>query len=200
MIERSGFHSSVMRRRDPTVRRLLHPLLIVLATIFLIEAWLWDHLQPVVARLVALIPFAALKRQIGVAIDRLPPPATLVVFVVPLAVLFPLKIAGLWLLAHGAFISAVLLLLFAKVIGVGVTAFVFDATRDKLLQMAWFRLVYHRVMAWRDWAHALLDPIKLRIRRGVERLLRQRTGGMVGLLRRLRRMRRRPDVGVRKPI
>lgn len=182
------------------MRQLLHLLLVVLATIFLMEAWLWDHLQPLVARFVALIPLAALKRQISAAIDRLPPAATLVVFIVPLAVLFPLKIAGLWLLAHGAFMSAALLLVFAKVVGVGVTAFVFDATRDKLLQMVWFRLVYHRVMTWRDWAHALLDPIKLRIRRGVDGLLRQRPGGVVALLRRLRRMRRQspPNVGARE--
>ena len=37
-------------------RRLLQPLWVLLAIIFLIEAWFWDHLAPVVARVVALIP------------------------------------------------------------------------------------------------------------------------------------------------
>ena len=38
------------------LRRLLQPLWVLLAIIFLIEAWLWDHLEPIVARVVAAIP------------------------------------------------------------------------------------------------------------------------------------------------
>ena len=37
------------------MRRLLQPFWVLLAVIFLIEAWLWDHLEPIVARIVALI-------------------------------------------------------------------------------------------------------------------------------------------------
>ena len=43
------------------MRKLLRPVLIFLAVIFLIEAWLWDHLAPVVARVVNLIPLARFK-------------------------------------------------------------------------------------------------------------------------------------------
>ena len=43
------------------MRRLLKPLWILLAVIFLIEAWLWDHLEPIVERIVAWIPFRAFK-------------------------------------------------------------------------------------------------------------------------------------------
>ena len=42
------------------VRHLLRPLWVLLALLFFVEAWLWDHLQPVVARIVALIPLAEL--------------------------------------------------------------------------------------------------------------------------------------------
>ena len=34
----------------------------------------------------------------------------------------------------------------AKVVSIGVTAFIFDLTRPKLLQLAWFRRLYDRVM------------------------------------------------------
>src|SRR5258708_4119788 len=34
------------------MRRLLQPIWVLLAIIFLIEAWLWDHLEPIVAALV----------------------------------------------------------------------------------------------------------------------------------------------------
>ena len=44
------------------LRRLLQPFWVLLAIIFLIEAWLWDHLEPIVARVVALIPLRAFKQ------------------------------------------------------------------------------------------------------------------------------------------
>ncbi len=37
------------------MRRLLRPLWILLALIFLLEAWLWDRVEPIIARVVALI-------------------------------------------------------------------------------------------------------------------------------------------------
>ncbi len=173
------------------MRKILRPVLIVLAVIFLIEAWLWDRLEPVIAWLVARIPLKELKRRIAAAIDRFPPPASLVVFVVPVVMLFPLKIAGLWLLARGAVLSATAVLVFAKLAGVGITAFVFDATREKLLMMRWFRALYDRVMAWRAWAHALVDPIKQRIRLRMRLLVPQRSRRAYQLFKRMRLIRRR---------
>ena len=46
----------------------------------------------------------------------------------------------------------------------GVTAFIFDVTRPKLLQLAWFRWFYEHMLVWLAKAHALIDPIKLRMR------------------------------------
>ena len=43
------------------LRRLLQPIWVLLAVIFLIEAWLWDHLEPIVAWVVAKIPLQAFK-------------------------------------------------------------------------------------------------------------------------------------------
>jgi len=42
------------------MRRLLRPLWVLLALIFLVEAWLWDRVEPVIARVVALIPLPRL--------------------------------------------------------------------------------------------------------------------------------------------
>ena len=49
-------------------------------------------------------------------------------------------------------------------LGVGVTAFIFDVTRAKLLEMDWFERLYEFVLALRAKAKALVDPIKQRIR------------------------------------
>ena len=82
------------------MRRLLQPFWVLLAVIFLIEAWLWDHLEPIVARIVALIPLLAFKQWLSERVDALSPAMTLIVFAVPVIPLFPLKLVGLWLLAH----------------------------------------------------------------------------------------------------
>jgi hypothetical protein len=176
------------------VRRLLRPILIVLAIIFLIEAWLWDRLEPAVSWVVDRIPLKRFKQWLAHWIGKLPPGVTLFVFLVPPIALFPIKLLALWLIARGALLSAAGVFMLGKVAGVGITAFVFDATRDKLLQMAWFRAVYDRVMSWRDWAHALVDPIKHRIKLRLKLLMPKNSRRAFRLWNRIRRIRRRMHV------
>src|ERR1700739_219360 len=145
------------------LRRLLQPVWVLLAVIFLIEAWLWDHLEPIVAWVVAQMPLRAFKQWLAERVDTLSPAMTLIVFIVPVIPLFPLKLVGLWLLTHEHFMSAIFTILFAKFLGVGVTAFVFDVTRPKLLEMAWFENIYEFISGLRAEANALVDPIKARI-------------------------------------
>lgn len=169
-------------------RYLLRPLWILLALLFLLEAWLWDHLQPVVARLVALIPLAKLKRAIASLVASLPPWAVLFVFAIPLIAMLPLKFLEVYFIAKRNWLGALAVIVFVKLAGVGVTAFIFDVTRDKLLQMAWFRRVYGWVMWARDWAHAQTEPVRQRVRQLVWLMKPRRAGTF---LRRLMRLRRR---------
>jgi hypothetical protein len=145
------------------LRRLLQPLWVLLAIVFLIEAWLWDHLEPIVAWFVSILPMRAFKQWLADRVDALSPAMTLIVFAVPVIPLFPLKLVGLWLLAHEYWASAVFTILFAKFVGVGVTAFMFDVTRDKLLEMNWFEKLYEFIIDVRARANALVEPIKQRI-------------------------------------
>jgi hypothetical protein len=145
------------------LRRLLQPIWVLLAVIFLIEAWLWDHLEPIVAWVVAKLPLQAFKAWLAERVDTLSPAMTLIVFAVPVIPLFPLKLVGLWLLTHEYWLSAIFTILFAKLVGVGVTAFVFDVTRPKLLEMGWFERLYEFIIGLRAKAVALVDPIKRRI-------------------------------------
>jgi hypothetical protein len=169
------------------VRRLTRAFLILLAIIFLIEAWLWRHLGPIVEWIVAWLPLRAVKARLAGIIRKLPPAATLVVFVVPVAALFPLKVLGLWLLAHKYWIAAGGVLVFAKLVGVAVTAFVFEVTRPKLLQLRWFRWLYEHVLMGLDWAHRLVAPVRRRIRRLLRIVRAKQTGRALRLLRRIRR-------------
>jgi hypothetical protein len=169
------------------MRRLLQPFWVLLAIIFLIEAWLWDHLEPIVARVVALIPLRAFKQWLAERVDTLSPAMTLIVFIVPVIPLFPLKLVGLWLLTHEYWVSAVVTIVFAKFLGVGVAAFIFDVTRHKLLEMQWFEKLYKFVMSLRTKAAALVEPVKLRI---MEALRGERGGWSSRMLRLIQRFRK----------
>ena len=169
------------------MRRLLRPLWIVLALLFLMEAWLWDHLEPIVARVVNLIPWGRLKEKLARLIEDLPPWATLIVFVIPFIVLLPLKFLEVYFIAKRQWLAAGAVLILAKLLGLGVTAFVFDVTRDKLLQMAWFHRMFDWFMWLRDRAHEQTEPIQLRIRQLIWLLKPQRAGRFVRRLMRLRR-------------
>ena len=191
------------------MRRLLKPLWILLALVFLFEAWLWDHLAPLVRRVVDLIPWRRLKERAAAWIEHLPPHATLFVFLVPVLALFPVKIAGLWLLAHGYWLSAMAVLGLAKIVSMAITAFIFELTRPKLLELAWFRWLYQHVLEWLAWAHALVDPVKAQVRewlrarlapirrklRSLFWLMRPKRAGR--FLRRLVRIRRRMQAAQR---
>jgi len=80
------------------------------------------------------------------------------------AVEVALKLVGLWLLANEYWLSAGMVIVFGKLVGVGVTAFIFDVTREKLLEMRWFEATYDFIMTLRAKAVALVNPIKQRIR------------------------------------
>lgn len=166
---------------------MLRPLWVLLALLFLLEAWLWEHLEPVVAWFVRLVAWDRLRERLRRGIAALPPWATLIVFVIPFIVLFPLKILEVWLLAHKQWLAAALVLVLAKLLGLGVTAFIFEATREKLLQMAWFRRLFDWFIWARDWAHAQTEPIRARMRQYVWFMKPGRAGRFLRRLLRLRR-------------
>ncbi len=175
-------------------RQFLRPLWVILALLFLLEAWLWDHLEPVIARIVNLIPWGRLKVRLAALIERLPPYAALVVFVVPLVVvLLPLKFFEVYVIATQGWLGVIVALLFAKFLGVGVTAFVFDVTRSKLLQIPWFHRMYDWFIWLRSWSDEMTEPIRQRIRRLAWLLKPQRAGRFFRLFMRLRRRAYRGD-------
>src|SRR3954463_12993327 len=130
------------------MRRVLKPLWFLLAVVFLVEAWLWDHLRAVIAWVVNLVPLDKLKTGLATLVEKLPPWAVLIVFVVPFIVLLPLKFLEVYFLVQRQWLGAIVVLVLAKLLGLGVTAFIFDVTRPKLLQMAWFRWVYGLALYW----------------------------------------------------
>jgi hypothetical protein len=165
------------------MKRLTRPFWIALALVFLFEAWLWDVLEPIVARVVNVIPWGRIKPAFIRMVERLSPRMTLVVFAIPFVVLLPVKFLEFWLLAHRQWIAAITVLVAAKLVGLGLTAFIFDATKDKLLELAWFRHLYEFFIWARDWANEKVRPVKLQLREWSRATI-------VPVMRRLRRWRR----------
>jgi hypothetical protein len=168
-------------------RRWLRPLWIILALLFLAEAWLWDHLEPLVARAVSLFPWAKLKERLRLLIADLPPWATLFVFAIPFIAMLPLKFLEVYFLATRNWLGAILVIVFVKLVGLGVTAFIFDVTREKLLQMEWFNRLYEWMLWARDRAHEVTEPVRGRVRQLMWLMKPQRAGRFLRHFLRLRR-------------
>jgi hypothetical protein len=153
--------------RHNLMRKLGQPLWFILAAVFVFEAWLWDRLGGLLKLIPASIPFESLKQALVRGMNALPAPLVLLVFLIPIAVIEPFKIVVLWLIAHHHIVYGILAFVAAKIFGLGLVAFLFDATRSKLLSMAWFARFYVWVMKIRALAHEILEPYKQRLRQAL---------------------------------
>ncbi|MFY8040141.1 MAG: hypothetical protein ACOVN4_10820 [Bosea sp. (in: a-proteobacteria)] len=168
------------------MRALSRAFWFTIAAIFVLEAWLWDRLGPIVHRLVALLPIKPLRLWLEKIIAAMPPWAALALFVPPLLVLEPLKIAALWLFAQGRIIAGIAVFAVAKVVGLGLLAWLFDLTRDKLLSMAWFAHGHALVLRGLSWARAMVAPFREKIASLIWLLRRERRSRFFKHLSRLR--------------
>jgi hypothetical protein len=180
------------------MRRFLRPLWFLLALLFLVEAWLWDHLVPAIRWIVDVIPWRTLKARLADMLAHLSPPATLVVFLIPAGIYFGLELIALWPMSYGRWVLALVVLIVAKIIGAAITAFAFDVTRDKLLQMAWFRRGYEIVIGWRAAAHRLADPYLTEIRAWIRSVKKMWQPSDSRLSRFVQRLRRKAQVVLHK--
>lgn len=155
------------------VWRLTKPVLriglqILLALIIVFEEWGWRPLAELLGRFARWRPWA----QIEYAIVRLPPYAALLAFVLPSALLLPLKFLALFLVANGQFLLAALLFAGAKVVATALVARLFLLTQPALMQIGWFAWAYDRVMPWKE---ALTDYVRLSVPWRMGRLWKERT-------------------------
>ncbi len=121
------------------------------------------------------------------AVADLSPRATLFVLLLPFIALLPLKFLEVYFLTTHNWLGAAAIIIAAKVVGLGIIAFIFDVTRDKLLQMAWFRRLYEWTLRLRQWAHDITAPVRERVRQLVWLLKPQRAGRFARQLVRLGR-------------
>lgn len=177
-------------------RRLLKPLWILIALLFLLEAWLWDLIQPIIAWLITRLPWQTLKAALARNVARLPAAIVVFLFVVPEVIGLPLQFFALWIVAKGAVITGTLLFIVVKTLGLALALVLFEACKEKLMELAWFRYVHDQVMRARVWAKAQVQPLIDEIAALRHRLMLKikavmGEGGFFEMLRRVRAVVRR---------
>ncbi len=130
-------------------RWLLAPLVACAAIVLLVEEWLWDDLARLAAAVGRWFPLAWLEARIR----RLPPWAAVLLFVSPSALVFPVKIAAVWLVARGHPALGVATLVLAKVVGTAILARLYALTEPQLLSIAWFARLRARVLDFEQRVH-----------------------------------------------
>jgi hypothetical protein len=155
----------------------------IVALIFLGLSWLWDHLHPIVAYIVSLIPLEGLKEAVRRFMARLSPYPTLIVFLIPAVVHELMKVGAIWLFHKHQWLAGIFVYLAADVIGLALVAFLFQTCRDKLLSIPWFAKCYAWFEAAHVWAAQQVAPIKAHIHQAlVEAGL---IGGRAGIIAKL---------------
>lgn len=144
-------------------RQLSRAFWFTLALIFLFESWLWDHVKDWLRALGRALGVERFEPWLRSLVDRLAPPMTLALFAVPAILIFPFKLLALGLIATGHVGVGIVAIFLAKTLALGVTSFLFDICREKLLMMEWFAHFYSIVLDVRAWATALVAPYKARL-------------------------------------
>ena len=129
--------TSILRALWRVVRALL---LALAALVMFIEEWGWRPLSAFLGRIARWPPLAWIEERIRAA----PPRVALVLFLVPAVLLFPLKLAALWLIHERHAMLGLGLIVVAKLAGTALVGRLFVLTEPQLMRYAWFA----RAMAW----------------------------------------------------
>ncbi|CAN5448030.1 hypothetical protein BH11PSE11_BH11PSE11_35350 [soil metagenome] len=124
-----------MARAPGTFRRLLFAPFVYLAAILLLfEDWIWDATKSVLARLPDVPALKAIERQV----QRLPPYAALIAFLLPGLLLLPVKLLALFAIAHGHAMLGLSVIVAAKILGTILVTRIYAWTKPALLALGWF--------------------------------------------------------------
>ncbi|HLQ38500.1 MAG TPA: hypothetical protein VK348_11905 [Planctomycetota bacterium] len=141
---------------NPLLRILRGCASVVLAIWIFLEEWIWDVLTVVMAMLSRLPPVRWLEGRIA----RLSPYPAMTVYLLPVLLLLPAKILGLWLIGTGHVTTGLLVFVLAKVTSTALVARLFALTRPALLTVGWFRRLYFWFIALRDRVYAYVKSLR----------------------------------------
>ena len=129
---------------------LTPPLMALAALLMFAEEVVWEALKRVMALLGRLPPIRVVETKIA----SLPPYGAAVVFLAPGALLLPIKIGALWLIANGHALLGCELIIAAKLVGTALVARIFTLTKPALMTLGWFATMHDWIMRWREKLYA----------------------------------------------
>ncbi|HEX2761563.1 MAG TPA: hypothetical protein VHM27_13655 [Rhizomicrobium sp.] len=145
-----------MTFRQTLKRILTPPLFVVAAAYVLFEDTILHWASLGMRRLAKLPAIAWLERQLR----RLPPYPAMLVFLVPIGLLFPVKLLALWAIATGHAITGLLIIILAKTLSTALGAWLYGALRPVLGQLPWFVRAETWVFSWRDRLYGYVRSLK----------------------------------------
>ena len=138
-------------------RCLIAPLILIASLVMWIEESLWNGLK----WLMAILARLTWIRYLESLIQRLSPAATVVVFLLPLTLLFPFKLLALYWLSRGQWLASLSVLIAAKLLGTAMEARMFVLCRPQLLMLPWFKWLHDGFIRWHDRLYAALTGLKI---------------------------------------
>lgn len=139
----------------PNLRRFFRAIAAaLLVPLLLFEEWGWEPLAAFAARLARLPIWARVEH----GLRSLPPWGAVLVFFVPVLMLLPVKLLGLFLLGRGHAGAALALLVGAKLVGTAIVARLFQLVEPALMRIRWFAHWYPR---WKGWKNDVLAQVRM---------------------------------------
>lgn len=123
------------------------------ALLFLFEEWLWTTFT----RFFVWLGQHRAVRWIEKRLAGVPPMVALIILCVPMTLIFPFKIAGLWMIATGHFISGCATIFAAKILSTAIVARIFVTCRPQLLRMPWFARLHAWTLVLSARVHVWID-------------------------------------------
>ncbi len=139
------------------LKRVLTPPLFVLAAAYILfEDTILHWATLAMQQITRLRAVAWLESKMA----KLPPYPALLLFVVPIALLFPIKLLALWAIAAGHAITGLVIILLAKTLSTALSAWLYRVLRPTLGSLAWFVRIETWVFAWRDRLYGYVKSLR----------------------------------------
>lgn len=157
--------------RNRLARLILVPLDLAVGLVILLD----ELVRPLYRPLIAWFASLRLVARLEAAIGRLPPYGALAALAIPFALVEPLKLLGLLLLARGAFAAGIVTTAIGHLAGFLLVERVYHAGREQLLTIRWFARIMSRIEAIRQavigrvkasvaWQRAVILALAVRTR------------------------------------
>ncbi len=138
-------------------RWLTAPLVILGSLLMWIEESLWNWLK----WLTATISRFDWVRRIETWIVSLPPYPMMVVFLLPMSILFPFKIMAVYWLARGYWLASLATILAAKILGTAIVARMYVVCKPKMMTIPWFKSLHDWLARMHDQLYTALRSLPL---------------------------------------